>query len=124
VTGDGYLLALAQDEAARKSADDYLAGTLEGLIVINEVTASDESQMFCLSTERAGVLDNALLRRDFTDWLRGRPSVALADQDPGGLPLAILGWAFFNGKFPCAEAGGEPVGDDVRSRLLDSVPKP
>ena len=123
LTGDGYLLALAQDEAARKSADEYLAGTLDGLIVINEVTASDEARMFCLSNERGSVLDSALLRREFTDWLRDSPPSALSGQNPGGLPLAILGWAFLNGKFPCAEAAGNGIGADVRSRLLDSMPK-
>lgn len=122
LTGDGYLVALAQDEPARKAADDYLAGTLDGLIVTNEVTASDEGRMFCLTTERAGMLDNALLRQEFTDWLRDAPSIALADRDPNALPLAILGWAFLSGKFPCAETANDPVGDEVRSRLLQSVP--
>ena len=123
LTGDGYLLALAQDEAARKSADDYLAGTLDGLMVINEVTATEESRMFCLSTERAGVLDNALLRQEFTEWLRDAPSIALDGQDPNGLALSVLSWAFLDSKFPCAEAERYTLGDDVRKRLLDSVPK-
>jgi hypothetical protein len=123
LTGDGYLLALAQDEAARKSADDYLAGTLDELVVINEVTATEENRMFCLSTERADVLDNALLRQEFTKWLRDAPSIAVDGQDPNGLPLSVLGWVFLDSKFPCAEAEGNTLGDDVRKRLLDSVPK-
>ena len=122
MTGDGYLVAMAQDEAARRSAEDYLAGTLDGLIVLNEVTADDDSRMFCLSSERAGLLDNALLRQEFTDWLREAPAIALAGQDPNALPLAVLGWVFLNGKFPCAEAEQTSVGDEIRSRLLDSVP--
>lgn len=121
MTGDGYLLALGQSESARKAADDYLSGTLDGLIVINEVTASEDGRMFCLANERAVMLDNALLRQEFTDWLRNPPTTGLSDQDPGGLPLAILGWAFLSGKFACSEAPGEGVDEEVRSRLLDSM---
>jgi hypothetical protein len=113
MTGDGYLLALAQDEAARNAADEYLAGT-------------DESQLFCVSSERAGVLDGGLLRREFTEWLRDPSATALAGQDPGMLPLGALGLAFLVAKFPCEPIPGQeanPSDAEIRSRLLRSVPK-
>ena len=126
MTGDGYLLALAQDEAARNAADEYLAGTLDGLLVVNEVTSTDESQLFCVSSERAGVLDGGLLRREFTEWLRDPSATALAGQDPGMLPLGALGLAFLVAKFPCEPMPGQeanPSDAEIRSRLLRSVPK-
>lgn len=122
LTGDGYLLALAQDEAARSAADNYLGGTLDTLIVVNEVTASGEDRLFCLSDERASLLDGVLLRQEFTDWLRDPPTITQGGQDPNSLPLAVLGWAFLVGKFPCAAAAHNPVGDETKSRLLDSLP--
>jgi hypothetical protein len=123
MTGDGYLLELAQDDAGRKSAQDYLAGTLDGLIVINEVASGEDSRMFCLSDERAAVIDTALLREEFTDWMREPPSGGMSEKDRGGLPLAVLGWAFLAAKFPCEDAKPGSAGGEVRSRLLESLPK-
>ena len=109
LTGDGYLLALAQDEAARKSADDYLAGTLDGLIVINEVTASDEGRMFCLSTERAG-RPGQRAPAPGVHRLAARCAVhpRCRSEDPDGLPLAILGWAFLERQVPLRRSGRQP----------------
>jgi hypothetical protein len=117
-------LALGRVLRQRKAADDYLAGTLDGLLVINEVTATAEDRMFCLSTERIAVLDNALLREQFTDWLRDPPALTVGGPDPNALPLAVLAWAFLDAKFPCDEPAGGAVDDDIRSRLLESVPDP
>jgi hypothetical protein len=122
LTGDGYLLALSESEVSRKAADNYLAGTLDGLMVLNEVMSGDDSRMFCLSDERASVLDSALLRQEFTDWLRAAPeATGTSAQESGAFPVAILSWAFLAGKFPCAEpAGPGEANNDILNRLLES----
>jgi hypothetical protein len=123
-TGDGYLLALEQPDA-RDAATDQLAGTLETLVVLNEVLGDGAGVMFCLSDERAAVLDVSLLRNEFTDWLRATPSIA-EGAATGGLPISLLALVFMAGKFPCDEAAGTPSNDsdaEIRSRLLQTLPK-
>jgi hypothetical protein len=121
ITGDGYLIALAQDEASRKAADDYLAGTLDSLIVMNEVLSTEDDRMFCLSDERAALLDAAILRREFTEWLRTPPKGAGTEREQGQLPISLLGWAFLGSKFPCKDTAPEGIADDIRSKLLDTM---
>ena len=124
-TGDGYLLAL-EEPAARDAAENELAGTLETLVVLNEVLGEGNGVMFCLSGERAAVLDVPLLRKEFTDWLRATPSIA-DGAATGGLPVSLLALTFMAGKFPCDEAAGASASNDsdaeVRARLLQSLPK-
>lgn len=124
-TGDGYLLALEQAEA-RDAAENELAGTLETLVVLNEVLGEGTGVMFCLSDERAVVLDVPLLRKEFTDWLRTTPSLAEGIAT-GSLPVSMLALTFMARKFPCDEAvSGNPNEDsdaEVRARLLQSLPK-
>ncbi|MGD9511857.1 MAG: hypothetical protein AB7I59_18895 [Geminicoccaceae bacterium] len=124
-TGDGYLLALEQPDA-RDAAENELAGTFETLVVLNEVLGEGTGVMFCLSGERAAVLDVPLLRKEFTDWLRTTPSLA-EGVVTGGLPVSMLALTFMARKFPCDEAvSSSPSGDsdaEVRARLLESLPK-
>jgi hypothetical protein len=124
-TGDGYLLALEQPEA-RSVAENELAGTFETLVVLNEVLGDGTGVMFCLSDERASVLDVPLLNKEFTEWLRTTPSLA-GGVATGGLPVSMLALTFMARKFPCDEAvEGPPTEDsdaEVRTRLLQSLPK-
>ena len=123
-TGDGYLLALEQPDA-RDAAANQLAGTLETLVVLNEVLGEGTGVMFCLSDERAAVLDVPLLRDEFTKWLRTTPSIA-DDTATGGLPISLLALVFMAGKFPCDEAAASPSNEsdaEIRSRLLQTLPK-
>ena len=105
LTGDGYLLALAQDEAARKSADDYLAGTLDGLIVINEVTRIGRGPDV-LPQQRAGraswTMRSCVGSSPTGCGMRHRPRCRIRIRTGCRWPS----WAgpFLNGKFPCAEA--------------------
>ena len=101
MTADGYLLALSQDDASRSAAEQYATGTLDALLVLNEVTATDEWRLFCISDERASVLDAALLRNEFGEWLRDPNLAAAAGPDVGALPLAAVGLVFLRGKFAC-----------------------
>ena len=123
-TGDGYLLALEQADA-RDAAANQLAGTLETLVVLNEVLGEGTGVMFCLSDERAAVLDVPLLRDEFTKWLRTTPSIA-DDTATGGLPISLLALVFMASKFPCDEAAASPSNEsdaEIRSRLLQTLPK-
>jgi hypothetical protein len=124
-TGDGYLLALEQPEA-RDAAENELAGTFETLVVLNEVLGEGTGVMFCLSGERAAVLDVPLLRTEFTDWLRTAPALA-EGVATGGLPVSMLALTFMARKFPCDEAVSSSPNEDsdaeIRSRLLQSLPK-
>lgn len=121
MTADGYLLALSQDDASRSAAEQYAAGTLDALLVVNEVTATEDSRLFCISDERASVLDAALLRSEFGEWLRDPTLAAAAGPDVGALPLAAVGLVFLRGKFPCEgdQAAPQPdPGTGLPSRLL------
>ena len=123
-TGDGYLLALEQPDA-RDAAANQLAGTLETLVVLNEVLGEGTGVMFCLSDERAAALDVPLLRDEFTKWLRTTPSIA-DDTATGGLPISLLALVFMASKFPCDEAAASPSNEsdaEIRSRLLQTLPK-
>ena len=123
-TGDGYLLALEQADA-RDAAANQLAGTLETLVVLNEVLGEGTGVMFCLSDDRAAVLDVPLLRDEFTKWLRTTPSIA-DDTATGGLPISLLALVFMASKFPCDEAAASPSNEsdaEIRSRLLQTLPK-
>ncbi len=124
MTGDGLLLELAEGDARSRAADAYLAGALESLIVVNEVATAEDGRMFCLSDERSRLLDSALLRREFVDWLRAPAAGRAPDPAQGRLPLAMLGWSFLAQKFPCTSPGPQPLDEGLRSRLQDSVPKP
>lgn len=126
MTGDGYLLALAETDGARESAENQMAGTLVTLVVMNEVLGGGESSLFCLSDERASVLDIPLLRQEFTDWLRETPPSLGPDEAAGGLPVSMLALAFMSAKFPCDTKPVTGTGDsdaEIRSRLLRSAPK-
>ena len=126
MTGDGLLLELAEGEARTRAANQYLAGTLESLIVINAVATADGGEMFCLSEERARLLDAGLLRQEFVAWLRANPEEGLpADTAPGLLPLPMLAWSFMAQKFPCAAAAEpKPLDPGVASQLEGSVKQP
>lgn len=126
MTGDGLLLELAEGEARSRAANQYLAGTFESLVVINAVATADGGEMFCLSEERARLLDGGLLRQEFVAWLRASPEEGLpADTAPGQLPLPMLAWSFMAQKFPCvAAAEPKPLDPGVASQLEGSVKQP
>ena len=48
MTGDGFLIAMSQDEAAKTGARRYIIGTMETLIVLNEVLYAEGAPLFCL----------------------------------------------------------------------------
>ena len=123
MTGDGYLLALTQAPDGRVAAENQVAGSLETLIVLNVVLGQGESILFCLSDERAAVLDVPLLRNQFTDWLRATPTISNGEPS-GDLPVSALVLVFLEGKFPCEATGqtNPDIQSEIRSRLLQSVP--
>jgi hypothetical protein len=124
MTGDGFLLDLAESEARSRAAHQYLAGTFESLIVVNEVATTADSRMFCLSDERARLLEPGLLRQEFVAWLRAPQPGRAPDPARGRAPLPILAWSFLAGKFPCGEQPAQPLDPALRSRLQDAAPQP
>jgi hypothetical protein len=122
MTGDGYLLALTGDAATRDQAQGYAAGSLDALIVLNEVLSSEGPPLFCLTEERAAAMDGARLRDEFTNWLK-LPTKNVSDQPIGGLPLSALAWGFLGNKFACAESSAAEVNGEARSLLMDSMRK-
>jgi hypothetical protein len=123
MTGDGYLLALTQDDQSKAEAQSYLAGTLDNLLVINEIMGSNGAPLFCISEGQASALDPERLKSEFVDWLK-RPVQGADGQRPGTLPVALLGWGFLSNKFACAAgAAGSGANADIRSLLLDSLRK-
>ena len=122
MTGDGYLLAIAGDAATRDQAQSYATGSLDALMVLNEVLSSEGSPLFCLTDERAAAMDSTRLRDEFTDWLK-LPTKNVSDQPVGGLPLSALGWGFLGNKFACAEGTTPDANSEARSLLMESMRK-
>jgi hypothetical protein len=123
MTGDGLLLGLAEGEARSRAANQYLAGAFESLIVVNEIATAEDGRLFCLSEERARLLDGGLLRQEFIGWLRAPPGGRAPDPTQGRLPLPVLAWSFMAQKFPCATSEPQPLDAGIRSRLRESVPE-
>jgi hypothetical protein len=122
MTGDGLLLELAEGEARSRAANQYLAGTFESLILVNEVATAADGRMFCLSEERAKLLEGGLLRQEFVAWLRAPVAGRTPDPAEGRLPLPMLAWSFLAQKFPCSTAEPQPLDGGLRARLQESVP--
>ena len=124
LTGDGYLLALGQgDEHARAEAESYLDGTLDNLLVLNEVLGSDSTPLFCVSEQQAANLDAGRLKADFAQWLKQPVEAASGERTAGALPVALLGWGFLTDKFACPTDETTTSSAEIRSLLLDSMRK-
>src|SRR6478735_198595 len=123
MTGDGYLYAISQDEHTRAEAEHYASGTLETLIVLNEVLTSEGTPLFCLSDDRADAVNTDRLRAEFADWLKAPGKTSVTDEQLGALPVSVLGWGFLSARFACAKNENRKDDLELRSRLLDSMRK-
>lgn len=123
MTGDGFLVAMSQDEAAKTSAKRYIVGTMETLIVLNEVLYAEGAPLFCLTDERASVLDTDRLGDEFVDWLKQPAKGNVSNEQLGALPVSVLSWGFLGAKFACTQGEDRKTDSDIRSRLLDSMRK-
>lgn len=123
MTGDGFLIAMSQDEAAKTSARRYIVGTMETLVVLNEVLYAEGAPLFCLSDERAAVLDTDRLGDEFVDWLKQPTKSNVSNEQLGVLPVSVLGWGFLSAKFACTQGEDRKADSDIRARLLDSMRK-
>jgi hypothetical protein len=123
LTGDGYLYALTQDERTRAEASSYLGGTLDNLLVLNEVLGSEGTPLFCMSEQQAADLDTERLKMGFAEWLKQPVETSSGERTAGTLPLALLGWGFLSDRFACATADAAASNAEIRALLLDSVRK-
>lgn len=123
MTGNGFLFAMSQDDVAQTRAKQYMAGTFETLIVLNEVLSSEGSPLFCLTDERAAVLDVSRLGDEFVEWLKLPAKGSVSDEQLGALPVNVLGWGFLSAKFACQQGEDRKADSEIRSRLLDSMRK-
>jgi hypothetical protein len=123
MTGDGFLIAMSQDEAAKTGAKRYIVGTMETLIVLNEVLYAEGAPLFCLTDERAAVLDTDRLGDEFVDWLKQPAKGNVSNEQLGALPVSVLSWGFLGAKFACAQGEDRKADSDIRSRLLESMRK-
>jgi hypothetical protein len=121
LTGDGYLYALTQDGQARAEALSYLGGTLDNLLVLNEVLGSEGTPLFCMSEQQAANLDSERLKADFGEWLKQPVETSSGERTAGTLPVALLGWGFLSERFACATAEAAASNAEIRALLLDSV---
>ena len=123
MTGDGFLIAMSQDEATKTGARRYIVGTMETLIVLNEVLYAEGAPLFCLSDDRAAVLDTGRLSDEFVDWLKQPAKGNVSNEQLGALPVSVLSWGFLGAKFACEQGEDRKTDSDIRSRLLDSMRK-
>lgn len=123
MSGDGFLLAMSQDDAAKTGARRYIVGTMETLIVLNEVLYAEGTPLFCLTDERASVLDTDRLGDEFVDWLKQPAKGNVSNEQLGALPVSVLSWGFLSAKFACEQGEDRKSDSDIRSRLLDSMRK-
>ncbi len=124
MTGDGYLLSLAQGDQARLAAQSYLDGTFDNLLVINEIIRSDGTPMFCITEAQSADLDKESLKAEFVEWLKKPVDGGSADGDqPGAMPVSVLAWGFLAKKFACNDDGDVASNADIRKLLMDSMNK-
>jgi hypothetical protein len=121
LTGDGYLYALTQEGQARAEALSYLGGTLDNLLVLNEVLGSEGTPLFCMSEQQAASLDSDRLKADFAERLKQPVETGSGERTAGALPVALLGWGFLSERFACATAEAAASNAEIRALLLDSV---
>jgi hypothetical protein len=123
LTGDSYLYALTQDGQARAEALSYLGGTLDSLLVLNEVLGSEGAPLFCLSEQQAANLDSERIKAGFAEWLKQPVETSSGERTAGTLPVALLGWGFLSSRFACATAEAAASNPEIRALLLESVRK-
>ena len=116
LTGDGYLYAVTQDERTRAEALSYLGGTLDNLLVLNEVLGSEGAPLFCMSEQQAADLDADRLKADFAEWLKQPVESQLGRADRGHLAGGAAGLGFpQQPKFACATAEAAASNAEIRS---------